>query len=81
MAIRPPVQVRHKHAMASVAHVQLAQRAVSQTPSGKKTLRQRGWAKYGGGHESATGPSQALMVKLRMRRGTRFQSRARMMNF
>ena len=39
MAIRPPVQVRHKHAMASVAHVQLAQRAVSQTPSGKETLR------------------------------------------
>ena len=38
MAIRPPVQVRHKHAMASVAHVQLAQRAVSQTPSGKETL-------------------------------------------
>ena len=24
MAIRPPVQVRHKHAMASVAHVQLS---------------------------------------------------------
>ena len=41
MAIRPPVQVRHKHAMASVAHVQLAQRAVSQTPSGKETLRKK----------------------------------------
>ena len=26
MAIRPPVQVRHKHAMASVAHMQLSQR-------------------------------------------------------
>ena len=33
MAIRPPVQVRHKHAMASVAHVQLAQRAVSVSDS------------------------------------------------
>ena len=41
MAIRPPVQVRHKHAMVSVAHVQLAQRAVSQTPSGKETLRKK----------------------------------------
>ena len=27
--------------MASVAHVQLAQRAVSQTPSGKETLRKK----------------------------------------
>ena len=26
MEILPPVQVRHKHAMASVAHVQLSQR-------------------------------------------------------
>ena len=41
MAIRPPVQVRHKHAMASVAHVQLTQRAISQTPSGKETLRKK----------------------------------------
>ena len=41
MAIRSPVQVRHKHAMASVVHVQLARRAVSQTPSGKETLRKK----------------------------------------
>ena len=41
VAIRPPVQVRHKHAMVSVAHVQLAQRAVSQTPSRKETLRKK----------------------------------------